>query len=98
MRRAGWDTVDSALAASWAVPVAITAGLAFFGLAIPAAVAGVVGIACGGWSIYRKRNKTITDLEKPSAESYLYQAKKILSPRELVDRICVERQQYLPLL
>jgi hypothetical protein len=94
MRRARWDTVDNALAASWAVPVALSP--VFVALGLAGAVAGVVGVACAGWSILRKWRKDEGDLLKPSAEAYLYHAKKVLSPQALANEIYTDGRMLLP--
>lgn len=87
MRKANWSVVDSAIAASCALPAGLAAGLAAMGLALPAAAAGVAGVAYAGWSILRKRRDTIDQTLKPSAEAYLYRAKAIASPKALAEDI-----------
>ncbi len=87
MRKANWSVVDSAIAASCALPAGLAAGLAAMGLALPAAAAGVVGGGYAGWSILRKRRDAIDQTLKPSAESYLYRAKAIASPKELAEEV-----------
>jgi hypothetical protein len=95
MVRANWDVVDAAMAASWAVPSGLAAGFAAWGLVLPAAAAGAIGVACAGWSIFRKRQKSVDDLAKPSAEAFLYRAGQ-LSPSEIVGDIYSGRQLAMP--
>jgi len=87
MKRANWDVVESALAASWAVPAGLAAAIAGLGIALSAGGAAAVGIAIGGWTLWRKRKKAQADALKPSAESYLYHAKRFFSAQELVREV-----------
>jgi len=87
MKRANWDVVDSALAASWAVPIAFGAALATLGVALSSFGAGAIGIAIGGWTLLRKREKAGGDLLKPSLESYLYHARRNFTAQELVREV-----------
>jgi uncharacterized protein DUF6236 len=90
MSRSGWDVVESAIGASWAVPAVATGvitTLASVGLVLPAAATGIAAVAFGGWSIYRKYQKSTEDTLKPSAEAYLYRAKMALSPQALVESV-----------
>lgn len=96
MQRAGWDTVENAMAASWAVPAGLTAFLGAAGLVVPAVATGIAGVAFAGWSILRKRRKAVADVLKPSAEAYLYRAKKTLSPRSLANEIYTNGRMFLP--
>ena len=61
MQAVGWNTVENAMAASWAVPAGLAAVFAALGLAGAGAATGVVGVAFAGWSILRKRRKAIDD-------------------------------------
>jgi hypothetical protein len=97
MRRARWDVLDGTIAASWAVPTAVVTGLAALGLALPAVSVAAVGIAFGGWQIWRKREKSVAETMKPSPEAYLYRAKRFLSPRAALDEIRSERSGFFPM-
>lgn len=98
MQKAGWNTVENALAASWAVPAGLGAFIAALGLAGAAAEAlsGAAGVAFAGWSIFRKHSKATEDLLKPSAEAYLYRAKKALSPKALASEVYTDGRMFLP--
>jgi hypothetical protein len=97
MRRTRWDVVDGTIAASWAVPTAVVTGLAALGLALPAVSVAAIGIAFGGWQIWRKREKSVAEIMKPSPEAYLYRAKRLLSPREALDDIRSQRSGFFPM-
>lgn len=94
MQTVGWNTVENAMAASWAVPAGLGAVFASLGLA--GAVTGAAGVAFAGWSMLRKRRKAIDDLLKPSAEAYLYRAKKALSPEALAREVYADGRMFLP--
>src|SRR5262249_11014016 len=87
MRRANWDVVDGAFGATFAVPTMVVAALAGVGVVLSAAGGAVVGIAVGGWRLWRKRQNARADVLKPSLEAYLYNAKCFFSAQELVQDI-----------
>jgi|HubBroStandDraft_6_1064221.scaffolds.fasta_scaffold363159_1 hypothetical protein len=87
MRRANWDVAESALAATWAVPAGLAAALAGLGVVLSTAGGAAIGIAIGGWTLWRKREKANADALKPSAEAYLYHAKRFFSVQELVREV-----------
>lgn len=98
MQKAGWNTFENAMAASWAVPAGLGAFIAALGLggAVAGPVGGAVGVAFAGWSILRKHRKAREELLKPSAEAYLYRAKKALSPGALASEVYTGGQMFLP--
>jgi hypothetical protein len=95
MQTVGWNTVENAMAASWAVPAGLSAVFAVLGLA-SGAVTGAAGVAFAGWSMLRKRRKAMDDLLKPSAEAYLYRAKSALSPQALASEVYADGRMFLP--
>ena len=97
MRRANWDVVESALAASWAVPAGLAAALAGLGVVLSTAGAAAAGIAIGGWTLWRKRRKLSADALEPSAELYLYHAKRFFSVHGLVRKIETEGRRFVPI-
>ena len=95
MTNAGWDTFDSATAATFAIPQGLATALAFIGFSLPAAAA-VVGIALSSWTIWRKREKAISDVLTPSAEAFLYQINRSLKPEVVTEEILSARRGFLP--
>src|ERR1700722_5001904 len=81
MRCANWDVVDGAFGATFAVPTMIIAALTGVGVVLSAATGAVVGIAVGGWRLWRKREISKADARKPSLEAYLYNAKLFFRTR-----------------
>jgi uncharacterized protein DUF6236 len=100
MQRAKWNTIENAMAASWALPAGLGTVLTALGLSavtgVGAAVMGVVGVGFVGWSILRKHRNEEIDLLKPTTEAYLYHAKKVLSPQALADKIYTDGRMLLP--
>jgi hypothetical protein len=99
MKRAGWDVVDSVMAASFAAPAGLTVALGAMGMTAPAMVAGAAtcatGIAYTAWSIMRKRQKSVDNALKPSAESYLYRVKRDLKPKDAIEDIIGTRLSFI---
>jgi hypothetical protein len=93
MRRANWDVIDGALGATFALPAMLAAGL---GAVLPAAGVATVGVAVGGWRLWRKRQNTKADANEPSAEAYLYNAKRFFSAQELIQDIETGGRSFAP--
>jgi hypothetical protein len=68
------------------VPAALGVALTALGGALSPAGAAV-GLAIGGWTLWRKREKAGAELLKPSLESYLYHARRNFTAQELVREI-----------
>ena len=96
MARAGWDTIDGATAASFAIPQGLANALHAMGLNLTGAIASAAGIAFTGWTLWRKYEKTRIDLLKPTSEAFLYRLERSLAPRALADSLSADSQKFLP--
>jgi hypothetical protein len=94
LRRAGFDTVESAIGTSFAVPVGLAAALTAAGLALAPPVGAALGVAVGAWTIWRKHTRARDDLLEPSPEAYLYQASKLSTPERLTSRISADSRRF----
>jgi hypothetical protein len=95
LRNANIDTVESALAVSFALPVGLAAALTAVGLTLAPPAAAVAGVAFAAWTIRRKRRKAVEAVLKPSPEAYLYQVSKLSTPSSVVSDICAKSRRFL---
>src|SRR5215471_9183590 len=95
IKRANWDVVESALAATWAIPAGLAAALAGLGIVLSATGTAAVGIAIGGWTLWRKKQKAEADALKPSAESYMYHGRKFFSAQQLVREVEADSRKFV---
>ncbi|HEV8275690.1 MAG TPA: DUF6236 family protein [Streptosporangiaceae bacterium] len=95
LHNANIDTVESAMAVSFALPAAAAAVLTAVGLTLAPPVAAVAGLAFAAWTIQRKRKKAIDGLLKPSPEAYLYRASKLSTPKTLTKEIYAGSRAFL---
>jgi len=98
MTNVGWDTFDSATAATFAIPQGLATALAVLGFTLTGGAAAALGIALTGWTIWRKLEKAISDTLKPTAEAFLYQIDRSLKPGLVTTEILNDRQGFLPYL
>jgi Family of unknown function (DUF6236) len=96
LKRAGFDTVESTIGTSFAIPAGLAAALAAAGLTLAPPVSAALGIAVGAWTIWRKHRSSRDNLLKPSPEAYLYQASKFFTPESLTGRISVDSRRFAP--
>jgi len=95
LRNANVDTVESALAVSFALPVGLAAALTAVGLTLAPPAAAVAGVAFAAWTIRRKRRKAVEAVLKPSPETYLYRVSKLSTPSSVVSDICAKSRRFL---
>jgi hypothetical protein len=96
MTRIGWDTVDSTTASSFALPQGLSIALQALGFSVTGVIAATLGIAFSGWTIWRKREKAIVDLLKPSSEAFLYRIERSLKPEALTEEVLTDSRKFLP--
>ena len=95
LRSANVDTVDNAMALSFALPVGLAAALTLVGVTLAPPAAAAAGVAFAAWTIRRKRRKAIEAVLKPSPEAYLYRVSKLSTPLSLVRDIRAKSRRFL---
>jgi hypothetical protein len=69
LRSANIDTVEGAMAVSFALPAGLATALVAAGLTLAAPATATAGIALAAWTIRRKRRKAVDGVLKPSPEA-----------------------------
>jgi len=91
MKTARWDTVEGTLATSFSLPRILAAALDAIG------AGGLVtagGIALSGWKIWRKHERAIANVLKPSAETFLYRVESALTPQAVAREIPASSRRF----
>jgi hypothetical protein len=94
LRSANVDTVDSAMAVSFALPVGLAAALTAVGVTLAPPAAAAAGVAFATWTMRRKRRKAVETVLKPSPEAYLYRVSKLSTPSSLVRDIRAKSRKF----
>ena len=94
LKGANIDIVDSAMAVSIALPASLTAILTVLGVAFAPPVGAAAGLAFATWTIWRKRQKAVGDLLKPSPQAYLYRVGR-LSAKTVTNEINADSRKFL---
>jgi Family of unknown function (DUF6236) len=94
LRSANVDTVESAMAVSFALPAGLAAALTAVGLTFAPPAAAVAGVAFAAWTIRRKRRKARETVLKPSPEAYLYRVSKLSTPSSVVRDIRAKSRRF----
>ncbi len=95
LRSANIDTVESAMAVSFALPAALAAAFTAVGFMLAPPAAAVMGLAFAAWTIQRKRSKAVGDLMKPSPEAYLYRVSQLSTPKTITNEIYASSRKFL---
>lgn len=93
LHSANVDTVESAMAVSFALPAALAAAFTAIGFTLAPPAAAVVGLAFAAWTIQRKRSSAVSDVLKPSPEAYLYRVSQ-LSPKTVANDIHASSRRF----
>jgi hypothetical protein len=95
LQKANIDTVEGAMAISFALPAGLAAALTAAGVTLAPPAAAVGGIAFAAWTIWRKHKKAVDGVLKPSPEAYLYRVSKLSTPRNVVSTILTNSRKFL---
>jgi hypothetical protein len=95
LQGANIDTVESAMAVSFALPAGLAAAIAAVGLTLAPPAAAAAGIAFAAWKIQRSRKKAVDGVLKPSPEAYLYRVSKLSTPKSLAGEIYANSRRFL---
>jgi hypothetical protein len=92
------DVVEGVINARTEVPALVGAGISAVGLSLAEPVSILGGIALSLFSILRKRRQADEATLKPSAEAYLYLARRDLEPKRVIEEVGATRSFFLPML
>jgi Family of unknown function (DUF6236) len=95
LRSANIDTVESAMAVSFALPAGLAGAIAAVGLTLAPPAAAAAGIAFAAWKIQRSHRKAVDGVLKPSPEAYLYRVSKLSTPKSLAGEIHANSRRFL---
>jgi hypothetical protein len=94
LKKTNIDIVDGAMAVSVALPASLTAILTVLGVALAPPVGAAASLAFVAWTIWRKHQKAVDDLLKPSPQAYLYRVGK-LSAKTVMNEIDADSRKFL---
>ena len=96
LKSANIDTAESAIAVSVGLPAALAAIFQAVGFTPTPSAGAAASLTLAAWVIWRRRNKAVGNLLKPSPEAYLYRAEKLSTPKAMTDEIYASSRKFLP--
>jgi hypothetical protein len=94
LRSARIDILESAMAATFAVPAGVAMALTTLGVTLAPASLAAIGLGLGVWSILRKGSKEMTKALSPSAASYLYYVGEHVQAATVTQRIAADSRRF----
>jgi hypothetical protein len=95
LKRANIDTVESAMAVSVGLPAALATIFNAIGFTPTPSAGAAASLTLAAWAIWRRRNKAVDNLLKPSPEAYLYRVEKLSTPKTMADEIYASSRKFL---
>jgi len=95
LKSANIDTVESAMAVTVGLPAALVAIFNAVGVTPTPSAGAAASLTFAAWAIWRRRNKAVDNLLKPSPEAYLYRAEKLSTPKVMADEIYASSRKFL---
>jgi len=95
LKSANIDTAESAMAVTVGLPAALVSIFNAVGFTPTPSAGAAASLTFAAWAIWRRRNKAVDNLLKPSPEAYLYRAEKLSTPKAMADEIYASSRKFL---